>query len=81
MEECRIFGWAKYKKARQDGRYARFDGGRLMVDNEPVSDIDTVQLPPASSALEGTRSTPVVMGTSSIFNNENHIFQAWAVPA
>ena len=81
VEERKIFGWPKYKKARQDGRYARFDGGRLMVDNEPVSDIDTVQLPPASSALEGTRSTPVAMGTSSIFDNENHIFQAWAVQA
>ena len=52
-----------------------------MVDNEPVSDIDTVQLPPASSALEGTRSTPVAMGTSFIFDNENHIIQAWAVQA
>ena len=40
-----------------------------------------MQLPPASSALEGTRSTPVAMGTSSIFDNENHIFQAWAVQA
>ena len=52
-----------------------------MVDNEPVSDIDTVQLPPASSALEGTWSTPVAMGTSFIFDNENHIFKTWAVPA
>ena len=46
VEERKIFGWPKYKKARQDGRYARFDGGRLMV-NQSVTSIPCNSRPPA----------------------------------
>ena len=59
IEERRIFGWQLYKKARREGRYACFDQGRLYVDNTTITKVDSISLPPISTALDGITDKPI----------------------
>ena len=81
IEERRIFGWQIYKKARQEKRPARFDGGKLFVENEAVAEVDPSPLPSASAVLEGTEDARPSMGSSDERDVSDHIFSAWAAPA
>ena len=80
IEERRMFGWQEYKRARQDGVFARFDGARLFIDNTPVAKYDPVSLPLSSDALAGTASVPRIC-TSDEHTVGQHVIKAWAVPA
>ena len=80
VEERRMFGWHTYKKARQENKFARFEGGRLYIDREPVTAIDPVCLPQASSALSGVCPPKVPVGFSADIESSDHHFRSWAVP-
>ena len=80
IEERRIFGWQLYKKARQEGRYARFDQGRLYVDNTAITKVDPISLPPISTALDGITDKSIPTGNSEPCEVAQHVFKAWAAP-
>ena len=81
IEERRVFGWSLYKKARNEDRHARFEGGRLYIDREAVPKVDPIILPPSSSLLSGLAANPVPLGSSDSLDVLEHAFRAWAVPA
>ena len=80
VEERRIFGWPMYKKARQEEKFAKFDGGRLFIDGEAVTAVDPVSLPPSSVALDGAANTMLTAVSSDEHEVEGHVFRAWAAP-
>ena len=43
--ERRQFGWEQFKAARDEKKHARFNGGQLFVQNEPVTRFDPIPLP------------------------------------
>ena len=80
VEERRIFGWPMYKKARQEGKFAKFVCGHLFVDGEAVTAVDPVSLPPSSVTLGGASNTMVTAVSSDEHGVEGHVFMAWAAP-
>ena len=68
------------KKARQEGRYARFDNRRLYVDNTARAKADPISLPPISTALGGITDKPIHPGNSEPCEVAQHVFKAWPAP-
>ena len=76
VEERRIFGWSMYKKAWQEEKFAKFNGGRLFVDGAAITALDPASLPPPSAAIGGAVDT---MGTAVSSDEQRvkcHVF--WA---
>ena len=81
IEERRQFAWSEFKQAKADKRPARFDGGTLVVGGEPVVKFKPVALPGTSKTLQGAAPPDILRGTSDVFVEGEHRFQAWALPA
>lgn len=79
IEERRQFGWPEYKTARSSEVPARFDGGKLLVNNTHIKKFDPMPLPPLSSSTQGHRA-PLIIAESEMKDVDGHTFQAWAVP-
>lgn len=79
VEERRQFGWPAYKNARATNTPARFDGGRLVVDSNPVNKYDPLPLPPISASVQGIAS-PMMWGISDVAEESGHTFKAWVTP-
>ena len=78
MEERRQFGWPELKKARDERKRARFDGGKLIVENEHLLQFDPEPLPPLSKlSLNAATVAPLVF-PSDPKSEAGHHFQAWA---
>ena len=80
IEERRIFAWPTYKRARQDKLFARFEGSRLLVDNEVIAHLDPPSLPATSEVLTGVAAAPLPKGVSEERTLSQHVFRAWAIP-
>lgn len=80
VEERKQFAWQEYKQLREAKRAPRFDGGRLIVDNEPISKYEPLTLPQVSSALMGLPKSNVSIGASDVNESGEHQFRAWAIP-
>ena len=78
IDERRQFAWVDFKKAKADKRPARFDGSTLVIGGDAVRKFDPLDLPNASNVLQGRQSAALVTGTSDLFVEGTHTFQAWA---
>ena len=76
IEERRQFAWSEFKQAKADKRPARFDGGTLVVGGEPVVKFKPVALPGTSKTLQGAAPPDILRGTSDVFVEGEHRFQA-----
>ena len=81
VEERRQFGWAVRKKARSEGRFARFDGGRLVFDSEIVTKYDPVALPACSYMTGGPTKSRPIFQVSDSHTVAGHRFQCWLASA
>lgn len=79
MEERRQFGWAEFKKARDERRNPRFDGGRLHVGNTPITKFDPLPLPLASLSVLGNTDVGLKMAESEEKIIQGHSFRACAI--
>lgn len=76
-EERRQFSWPAFKSARAAKTPARYDGARLVINNEPVTKYEPAYLPAFSSSIQGN-SHAMNWGISDPLVENGHTFKAWA---
>ena len=81
VEGRRQFGWAERKRARSEGPFSRFDGGRLVVDSETVTKYDPVALPACSYMTGGPTESWPIFQVSDLHTVAGHRFQCWLASA
>ena len=82
VEERRLFGWPEYKKAKADGKNAKWDpSGKLFIEGDHAQRIDPVTLPEFSSYTSCTASAEVKVALSDPVEKNGHKFRAIAANA
>ena len=71
------FGWAERKRARSEGWFSGFDGGRLVVDSETVIKYDPVALPACSYMTGGPTKSRPIFQVSDPHTVAGNWFQCW----
>ena len=74
VEEQKQFAWGEFRKARNDGKQAKFDVQKLYIDNELQQKLEPFLLPSQVSSV-----VPPLVGRSNKITDGTHEFSGYAI--
>ena len=74
VEERKQFAWGEFRKARTDGKQAKFDVQKLYIDNELQQQFEPFPLPSQVSSV-----VPLHVGRSNKVTDGTHEFRGYAI--